>query len=291
MKRLSIITLISLALTVTSSSQNISGKLVFQQGQVLGVTMEVKNKVSQEAMGNAIDFTMDGTAVHHFTVTNATEDNSTLHHDVKRLTFHFDGMGQNRSFDSDNKKDLDGFFGAPVKDILKRSYDMIIDPSGKTLLVKPEKIELAKTDDRIAIVFNMLKDMTDVVYPPKKNEASFFKVLPDSAISIGSSWVENSETENSKSSTAYTLSAITDSTIVIDFKGKSASITKAEMMGAQTTTTMNNNYTGKIIADKVTGIIREKTVAVESNGNTEAMGGTMPVTSKTNVVIRVVAVQ
>lgn len=268
-------------------SQKIYSKLVFQQGQTIDITMELKTTISQEAMGNAIDFTADASAIHSFKVTNATEDNSTVHHDVKKITFNFDGMGQKRSFNSENKKDLDGFFGAPVKDILSKTYDMIIDPAGKVLLVKPEKIALAKTDDRLAIVLNLLKDVTGIVYPPKKNEASFFKVLPDAGAALNESWTESGLDSNGKFSTVYTLSAITDSTIIIDIKGSSSTITKAEMMGMQTSTTMNNDYTGKIILDKTTGISREKTITTVSNGSTEAMGGTMPVTSKTTITIHV----
>jgi hypothetical protein len=279
--------LIVLLSSINLFSQRIDSKLVFRQGQTIGITMELKTTISQEAMGNAIDFTADASAMHSFKVTNATDDNSTLHHDVKKITFNFDGMGQKRSFNSENKKDLDGFFGAPVKDILSKTYDMIIDPAGKALLVKPEKITLAKTDDRLAIVLNLLKDVTGIVYPPKKNEASFFKVLPDAGTALNETWTESGLDSNGKFSTVYTLSAITDSTIIVDLKGSSSIITKAEMMGMQTSTTMNNDYTGKIILDKTTGIIKEKTITTVSNGSTEAMGGTMPVTSKTTITIHV----
>jgi hypothetical protein len=283
--------LIAILPAIAGFSQKVSSKLIFTQGQTFSIKTELKTTVSQEAMGNAIDFVSNGTAVHIYKVTNTTDDNSTLHHEVKRLSFNFDGMGTKRSFDSDNKKDREGPFGATANDILSKSYDMIVDPAGKTLVIKPEKIELVKMDDRLAIVFNMLKDLTHVVYPPKKNEASFFKVMPDTAVGINDSWTEISENENGKTNTVYTLSAITDSTIIIDLKGKSSSVTKAEMMGTPTTTTMSNSYTGKIILDKATGIIREKTITTISNGSTEAMGGNMPVTSKTTITIYVNAVQ
>ncbi len=283
--------LIAILPAIAGFSQKVSSKLIFTQGQTFRIKTELKTTVSQEAMGNAIDFVSNGAAIHVYKVTNTTDDNSTLHHEVKQLSFNFDGMGTKRSFDSGNKKDTEGPFGAAAKDILSKSYDMIIDPAGKALVIKPEKIELVKIDDRLAIVFNMLKDVTHVVYPPKKNEASFFKVLPDTAVGINDSWTEISENENGKVSTVYTLSAITDSTIIIDLKGKSSSVTKAEMMGTPTTTSMSNSYTGKVILDKTTGIIREKTIITESNGSTEAMGGNMPVTSKTTITIYVNAVQ
>ena len=286
MKKSSFIILILLN-SFISFSQKVTGKVSLQPGQRIDISVQLHTTVSQEAGGQAIDFTTDGTAVHGFKVTNATDNNNTLHHDVKKLSFNFNGMGQKRSFDSANPKDLDGFFGKPVKDILGKSYDMIIDPFGKTLLVKPEKIELTKMDDRLIIVFNMLKDITAVVYPPQKNAPSFFKVLPDSATGINESWSESGTDSTGMYKTIYTLSAITDSTVVVDFKGNSAIITKAEVMGMQTSTNMNNSYTGKVIIDKKTGIVREKSITTDSNGSTEAMGGSMPVTSKTTIAITV----
>ncbi len=278
---------VALLSSIVVSSQETSGKLVFQQGQVFNITLELKSTVSQEAGGQAIDFKINGKATHIYKVTNATDNNSTLHHEVKNITFDFDGMGTKRSFNSDNKKDVEGAFGAPVKDILSKSFDMIIDTAGKVLMVKPEKIELAKGDDRLAIVYSMLKDITAVVYPPQKNEASFFKVLPDTALHINESWAEAGQDGNGKFNTVYTLSALTDSTIVIDIKGSSVTTTKAQMMGMETSTTMNNAYTGKIVLDKITGILREKTIETTSSGSTEAMGGNMPVTSKATITITV----
>jgi len=58
-------------------------------------------------------------------------------------------------------------------------------------------------------------------------------------------------------------------------------------MGNETTTTMNNKSTGKILVDKNTGIIREKTINTESTGNTETSFGNLPVTSRTSTIITV----
>jgi hypothetical protein len=55
----------------------------------------------------------------------------------------------------------------------------------------------------------------------------------------------------------------------------------------QISTNMTNAYTGKIILDKTTGIIKEKTITTTSTGTTEAMGNTTPVTSKTTISIKV----
>jgi hypothetical protein len=268
-------------------SQKVAGKLLFEQGQILNITMQMKTTIAQQAMGQAIDFTVDATGTHEYKVTNYTEDNSTLNHHVKTINFAFDGMGQKRTFDSNNEKDINGPFGKPIKDLLEKKFDMIIDPSGTTLMAIPEKIQLTENDSRMAIITNMMKDVFNLVQPPQKGRSSFFKVLPESEVGKGDSWTESYDIDGGKYEAAYTLAEITDSLIIIDYTANSKTVTKAEMMGNETTTTMNNKSTGKILVDKLTGIIREKTINTESTGNTEAPFGTLPVTSRTSTIITV----
>ncbi len=243
--------------------------------------------MAQQAMGQAIDFTVDASGTHSYKVTNTTGDNSTLHHQAKRISFAFDGMGQKRSFDSNIEKDMNGSFGKPMKEVLDKKFDIIIDPNGKVLMVRPEKIEPTRPDDRMAIITSMLKDVLDMIQPPQKGSSSFFKVLPETETGIGDSWTDTLVTESVKSITQYTVSGINDSTIVIALSGNSVTVTKAEMMGNETTTTMNDKSTGKVIVDRMTGIIREKTINTESNGTTESAFGSLPVTAKTTTVITV----
>lgn len=267
--------------------QKVNSQLKFEQGQILQVSLQVNTTIVQQAMGQAIDFDLDGSAVHFFKITNATDDNSTLHHYVQQIAFHFDGMGQKRSFNSDNENDMNGQFGKPMKKVLDKTYDMIIDTTGKVLMVQPEKIENSEVDERMVLISSMLKDVLYIVQPPQKGSASFFKIFPDSVVSKGSTWTDVSENESGKFSTSYTLTDITDSTTVVDFTRISVTASKAEMMGTESITTMNNKSTGRIILDKLTGIIREKKMTTESNGATEVMGNSLPVTSKTTSVITV----
>ncbi len=268
-------------------SQSIPVKLKFEQGQVFAIEMKTKSTISQELRGQPIDFTVDATANHAFTTTNSTEDNTTLRHDVKRINFAFDGMGQKQKFDSDVEKDLKGPFGKPVKEMLEKKYDMIIDPIGIVKMAFPEKIKLSEGDSRMAIITNMLKDVMDLVQPPQKDKASFFKVLPDSIKGVGDTWKTSSVENGGRVETNYTIAAITDSTIVVDFTENSTSVTKAEMMGNPTTTNLKNKSTGKIILNKQTNIIQEKTITTDSTGSTETSFGDLPVKSKSTIVILV----
>ena len=274
-------------------AQRSDGRLKFQQGQIFEITLQTKTTIAQQAMGQAIDFNVDATGTHAYKVTNTTDDNHTLNHTVKQITFQFDGMGQKQSFDSDIPKDLNGQFGKPVKEMLEKKYDMIIDPYGKVLMTMPDSFASSLNDSRMAIITSMMKDVVEIVQPPKKGKGSVFRVIPEKegGVGVGDSWTESGETVTEKFDVTYVITAITDTTITVDFTGSSTTVMKAEMMGNETTTTMKNKSTGKITLDKVTGIIREKTSTTDSNGNTETPFGTLPVMSKTIATVIVKAVQ
>ena len=261
-------------------------KLVFEQGKKYGITMDVKTKVTQQAMGRPVDFDVNATGVHHYAVTNATEDNTTLHHEVDQIIFSFDGMGQKRSFNSDSEKDMKGMFGSTIKQYKEKKYDMIIDPTGQVMMSFPEKVDIKEEDSRLAIVTNMLKDVLDIVQPPKKGTASFFKILPAKEIVVGDTWNERTSTSGNVTLTTYTISEISDTAIIVDYEGNSSVSTEAEMMGNKVTTNMKNTFTGKITLDPLTRIMREKTMTMDGKGEAETPFGKQPVTSKVNTVIK-----
>jgi len=276
-----------LFISFVAFTQKVTGRLKFEQGQTFEISLKLKTTIAQQAMGQAIDFNVDATGDHSYKITNTTEDNTTLNHKVQHITFAFDGMGQKVKFDSNVEKDMNGTFGKPVKDILDKKYDIIIDPAGKVMMAMPEKIVLTEIDSRMAIITTMLKDVFDLVQPPQKGKPSFFKILPDGEGGKGDTWTTSYLENGGKVEAGYTIAEINDTTIIVDFAENSTTVTKAEMMGSETTTKMTNKSTGKIILDRATGIMREKTINTESNGNTESPFGTLPVTSKTTTVISV----
>lgn len=274
------------ALCTQLAAQKITGRLRFEQNKTLTIKMDMKTTIAQQAGGQAIDFTVTGSAIHSFKATNTTDDNTTLHHELQRIAFDFDGMGQKVSYDPDNKK-KHGMFGQQFNELLEKKYDVIIDPAGKTLRAIPEKIELTKQDERMVIITNMLKDLTGVVYPPAKGSASFFSVLPGYEVGIGDSWTETLNTDSVKSTTVSTLSSLTDSTVIVSFKTNATVDMRSQMMGMEAATHLTNVITGTITLDRQTGIIREKTSVTDSHGSTEVMGTTLPLTGKTTITIRV----
>ena len=93
------------ATSLFSFGQKVSSKPRFEQGQGLDIVLDLKTTIAQQAMGQAIDFAVNATGTHSYKVTNTNDDNSTLKHQVDRIVFSFDGMGQKRNFDSKQEKD------------------------------------------------------------------------------------------------------------------------------------------------------------------------------------------
>lgn len=266
--------------------QKIQGKLHFTPGKTLNVQMDLKSVVTQQAMNNAISFEVDGVALFNYKVLESDGVKTTLQHQGQNISFQFNGMGQKHSFNSDDSSDLAGPFGDPIKNILLKKYEMTIDNAGKVVYVDRRESDSIIADERTAIVLNMIKDISDLANPPQEGHASFFKILPYNGVAIGESWTDSSQNTNESIKTIYTLSGSTDSTLIIDFRSYSTIVSRTTLMGNEATTTLNGTGAGKIVIDKATGIIKEKSSVTETGGIMEAMGVTTPVNSKTTTMLR-----
>lgn len=267
--------------------QKVAGRLRLVEGTTIPVRIELKNTVTQQAADQVIQFSVSGVADHSYQVIKNTPDNATLRHSIQHISFNFEGMGQRKSYDSDNPNDINEQFGPSMSDILNRTYEMVIDTNGKTLLANPGSIQLQKPTEKFATIATLIRDMTAIVYPPRKEANSFFRVLPSHEVGVGDTWVMTTDTENEQSSTTYTLAAITDSTIIVNYRTTASFTSNDEIMNMPATTKLNSTAIGNITLDKTTKLIREKTASIESRGNTQAMSTTMPINTHTIITITV----
>lgn len=262
-------------------AQKVFSRPVFEQAKTYTIEVDVQNTIMQQAMGQSIEFKTKATANHSYKATNVTDDFATLHHEMQKVAFQFEGMGSKRNFDSD--KDKSGIGAEPVKELLTRKYNLILDSTGKVSMVAPATFPELTVDDRSAIIINMLKEIIATSLPPTKGGNSFFKILPDAGAAPGESWKDTVQTQNGVTINTYTLSAITDSSIVIDVKATGSEVIKTQMMGMEAITKTTNKTTGTIYIDKVSGIPKEQTITTEGTGTMEAMNTSMPFSNKTTM--------
>ncbi len=283
--RMIFITSLFIFFSFISFSQQINSGLKFETGQTMNITMQVKSFITQHTGGQAIDFTMDATGEHVYTIRDVTKDSMTLHHGFRSISFRFDGWGRKMNFDSKNETDLNGIYGRSIKEMLEKTYDITIDASGKVLSTVPQKIQLSEADSRMAAINNAMKEILEQVQPPQKGQQVLLKVPYDPTIKGATKIVHPFEGSGGNYNGTYIISAWDDSTMTLDFTTSSVTVTKAESMGNETVTTMNNKSSGKIILDRITSVIKEKTETIESNGESVSSLGTLPVSSKTFITI------
>lgn len=288
MKKIAVLIIVS-GIVLTGNSQKVSGKLLFQQGQQLDINTTIKSKIETEAMGQVMVTTSNGSVSEFFKVTNATDDNFTLHHENKRFTTHVEAMGQVLTMDTDNEKDMKKEELQPLKKLKDQKYDMIIDPSGKVLMAKTigEPVGSAALDNPA------VKDLLSGTRIPAKDAASLFSILPANEVGVGDTWSDSTISENNKTYNDYTVTSITDAIIEIKVNTRGNNSSKAEMMGNELLIVNNVTGEGKITLDRKTGILINKTLEQSTTGTVEvtAMGMKLPSSSKSTITVSVTPVQ
>lgn len=262
------------------AQEKYSSRVNMEPGAVYEVEIDVKNLLAQQVNGMSFDFNLDGSATTHYTVTNVGDENISLRHKAQRITYTFDGMGAKMKFDSENKKDMEREFARPVRDMLAKSYDLIIDTLGKTLLVLAPTAAPSSGDDQFQIIGGMMGDLGSLGMPPQKGDPTLFMSWPGGDIAIGESWTISKNGQKETYQTIYTLASVTDSTYHISFSGTGTQKVESEMRGMPVTVNLKTATTGEITVDRSTGIVREKITTVESTGTSEMMGGSTPVSGK-----------
>lgn len=284
MKKIAAFILVS-GIVLAAHSQKVSGKLLFQQGQQLDVTTTIKTKVDTEAMGSVMTTTTAATITDFYKITNATDDNFTLHHENKRINVQAEFMNQNITMDTDNEKDMSKEEMKPLKKLKEQKYDMIINPSGKVLMIKT----IGEEPNNAAMDNPVVKDLLSTTRVPVKDGASFFKVLPDNEVGVGDKWSDSVVSENAKAYNNYEVTAITDTTIEIKLTTTGTNSGKAEIMGNETLITNNVTGEGTITLNRNTGVLMNKKLENTTTGTIEltAMGLKFPSNSKSTITISV----
>jgi len=279
--------LVLMLLSFFAQAQKVAGKIVFQPGQVLTVNMKSSTTNLVSAMGQELEMKTEVIADHQFKVTNTTDENHTLSHEINRVRFNSDGMGNTMNFDSQSEKDLNGQLGAPVKDLLSKKYNLVIDASGNTLMAMNEGASTGKAGAEAGMLAQFVSGLTELTQAPKQGEASFFKVLPATEVGVGDAWTNTIDRNGTKIEEAYSIAEINENFITLNYLSNSNSTTVQENMGMEVTITMKNKSEGKIKVDRKSGILKEKTITTTATGTVASGYGDFPINATTNSVITI----
>ncbi len=274
-----------IALAVSASAQKINNKLAFQKGQKLEMLTKINTVVSMEMMGQSLDTKVNATITRIFDVQDATANGATIEHKVKRVQSNFEMPMQGaQTFDSENEKDMKSEGGKAMEKAIKNKYTVTIGADGKITGVKadddnPNKNPVKEDDMMGSAIANMAAGFE----LPKAGDQFEFAVLPAKELGKGETWTDTANHTKS----VYTVSDITATDVIIDYVQKGTTSRKQDAMGQELTINSTDKVTGKMILDRKSGVMKEKTETIVSEGTMEMGDQSMPMNTKTTKTITV----
>jgi hypothetical protein len=282
--------LVAVACSLTASAQKVSNKLTFKKGQKFEMVSQVNSVISMDMMGQSLDSKIDVTITRLFDVANVAKGGlTTIEHKVKRMQMNFEVPQQgSQSFDSDNEADMKGEGGKMAEKAMKNKYTLTLDRTGKITDVKADDDNPNKTPDstfQLDPMSGALAQIASGMELPKTGDMSDFKILPDFEVSKGQSWTDSTKDKK----TVYTLGDVTDTDIIIDYTEDATLQKTQDAGGMEISMSSKDKTTGKIILDKNTGLLKERTATTNSEATMEMMGQSVPMNTKSTKKITVLS--
>jgi hypothetical protein len=271
------LTVALVALAVNASAQKISNKISFPQGAKLEMITQSNAVVSMDMMGQAMETKINATFTRLFDIEKVNNGAATIEHKMKRVQMNFETpMAGSQTFDSENEADMKGEGGKMAEKALKNKYTITVDPTGKVTAVVADDDNPNKPGADGADAANPLEGMLDGIGLPKVGDATEFRILPEREVSKGESWTDT--TGGIKKT--YTLVDVSDTDLIISFNGEGKTERKQEANGMEISISQNDKYTGRLVIDRKTGILKQKSENIDSEGLMEMMGQSVPMKTK-----------
>ena len=278
--------LLSLFIAVNIYAQNGSA-LIFPKGQKLEMIAQTKAVISQQVMGQSMDMNVNSSIVRSFDIEDVTNGTARIEHKIKKLQFDFDLMGQSQKFDSDKPEDMKSEIGKSLEKSIKNKYSMSVDPSGKIVSVKADDDNPNKEDDAQDMMANVMSQFTEGLQVPKSGDIISLKVVNTADLAKGKTWSDSLSGEES-GTVKYTVADVSGNEVMINYVSEGTTKRKQDVGGGmEMDVNIKNKTTGIITLDKKTGLLKKRTVDSEGSGTMQAMGQSIPMTSKITGVITV----
>lgn len=263
-------------------SQKITNQLNFPKGAKIEVVTTIESVA--EVMG---EITTKASAIRTLDVEDVKDGIAIIESKVKRVQFSFEGMGQSQSFDSENESDMKGEGGKSAEKALKNKYSMKVDNKGNITAVTADDDNpnnAPKTEGEQDPMMGMMDGVMGGMNLPKAGDKIDFAIIPEGSFAKGDSWTDTtSVVRDVQRSAKYVISDITEETIVIDYTEQTKGRFTRENMGMEIVIDQEEKSEGKILINKQTGLLKEKTINKSTEGTMEVMGQTMPLSTKSMI--------
>jgi hypothetical protein len=262
-------------LTCSLSFGQTNNKLAINKGQKYVVENKSSTYSITEVQGQPMEVTIEATTTYHIEVTDSKDNLFTLASTIKNVKMDMSQMGQQISFDSDKKEDMDGPIGSTFKTYLDIPQTVKINNQGDIIP------ETSNASDKTSSPFG---DFESTGF----GASMAFRSLPKD-LKVGQTWKGSKTADGTITNTNYKVKSINGDLATVTLSGDMNVDKKMEQMGMEMTTKSKGQFTGEEVVNIKTGIIQSQTMVINTDGNIEVMGQELPtsakVTSSTSVKI------
>jgi hypothetical protein len=252
-------------------------KIAVKKGQQLETT--ATTKMSMEVMGQNMDNL--STLTSSVEVKDITDSSYIFSNTVKRMTIKINGMGQDISFDSDKKEDMDGQMGQALKEQIGAIQEIQVSKQGKVISTKQTADKKPGPD--MASMMSMSGDLTQgQPYP-------ILIQLPAKAVKPGDTWTDSSSSAATiKTVTTYTLKSVGAEGALVSFTGTMVKNGTIEQNGMEIQMDITGTVKGDAAYEVGSGLLKTNTSTSDIKGTLGIMGQNAPIaaTITANVVAK-----
>ncbi len=290
---LAITTSCSHKITSTSGSTNSAkeeetvGTINLAAGQKYIVENKLTTSSNIEMQGQAMESKADINSTYKISVDDIKDGKYNMTNSMSSIKMSMSNMGQNMSFDSEKKEDIDGEMGSVVKSYINQANPVIMNKSGDIIAAEEKDSsasDSANTPEKMQaeMIMKQMGDPADQGYGAKMA----FISVPKNA-KAGTSWKDSTSKDGITRVTNYTVKEINGNMATISTSGTEKRDTKMEIQGMEINTNTNGTFTGEETVDITTGVISQNNTAAEASGTIQVMGQEIPTKIKATSVITV----
>ncbi len=239
----------------------------------------VENKVtttsSSEMQGQEMETNADVNTTYNIEVKDKKDDRYNMTNTISSLKLNMSSMGQNITFDSEKKEDMEGEMGSSFKGILKQPMDVVMDKSGKVIVTPKADTAKDSSTNPTAMILKQLGD------PEQQGYGATMAFLPlPKKVKAGDNWKDSIAAEGVTRVTNYTIKEIKEKVATVTIDGTEKRDTKMEMQGMEINTKTDGKITGEETVDTNTGVILQSNTTMDAKGTVNVMGQDIPTTAK-----------
>ncbi len=266
-----------LFISLTTNAQTSTGKLLLVKGQKMQIDNSVKSVTNMEMMGQSMEMTSDAAMINEVEVKDKANDAYTITNTLTKLATSGSAMGQDYSFDSDKKEDLETEMGKVLKSQVNVTKQMEFNTDGKLGNVKKND-EIANAAPGNPMI-DMMKNMSGGGNDESGGTSDIFMILPVSK-KVGDSWSDSTIADGIKIYRNYLIKDIKGTETTLLLTGTQSTNKKMEQQGMEIVVTLESKLNGELVVDAATGVVKQKSFVMDGTGSADAMGQAIPITTK-----------